>query len=94
MTNEELERLTKENTELKNLNETLMKKLKVYEPFSRCRSSYFDLSRFNQYKVKNSIEQILGAISLNSLKYKSNILYIYIFFFNLYMDFLYLNIFT
>ena len=79
MTNEELERLTKENSELKNLNETLMKKLKVYEPFSRCRSSYFDLSRFNQYKVKNSIEQILGAISLNSLKYKSNILYIYIY---------------
>jgi hypothetical protein len=75
MTNEELERLTKENSELKNLNETLMKKLKVYEPFSRCRLNYFDLSRFNQYKVKNSIEQILGAISLNSLKYKSNILY-------------------
>jgi len=48
MTNEELERLTKENSLLKNLNETLMKKLKVYEPFSRCRLNYFDLSRFNQ----------------------------------------------
>jgi hypothetical protein len=72
MSNEELERLKKENTVLKELNETLQKKLAVYEPFNRLRSSYFNSSKQNKYKVRKSIEQILGAISLNSLTYKSN----------------------
>ena len=71
MENQEIERLTKENSALKELNDRLQQKLQVYEPFNRCRSCFFDLSRQNKYKVKKSIEQILAAISLNSLKYKS-----------------------
>jgi hypothetical protein len=72
MSNEDIERLTKENIDLKELNETLKKKLAVYEPYNRIRSSYFDSSKQSKHKVRKSIQKILGAISLNSLKYKSN----------------------
>ena len=84
MSNEDIERLTKENIALKELNDTLKKKLAVYEPFNRNRSSYFDSSKQSKHKVRKSIQRILGAISLNSLKYKSNshLRFFFKFFFN------------
>jgi hypothetical protein len=42
---------------LKEINEILRKRLEVYEPFSRSRSSYFDASRQNKFKIKHSIEK-------------------------------------
>jgi len=73
----DLENLAQQIIELKEINENLRKRLEVDEPFSRSRSSYFDSSKQNKYKIRQSIESILEAICLNTLQHKSMIILIF-----------------
>jgi hypothetical protein len=69
----DIESLAQQIIELKEINDNLRKRLEVYEPFSRSRSSYFDSSKQNKYKIRQSIENILEAICSNTLQHKSMI---------------------
>jgi len=83
------ESLAQQIIDLKEINENLRKRLEVYEPFTRSRSSYFDASRQNKHKIKHSIENIFEAIGSNTLQHKS--IYFFISFLKFETSFILLN---